>query len=229
MFFKKKSSKITSDHCLSALAGAKDIPLNNVKVCSGVTETILNSIFCDDISSYETFYKAFVMGYYSGDLSTGNKETIDTIFSHAFGKNNIALTTLVKAQKLDGEIGAVVQNAIIYAIAMYISWEHRKPEIQNIIEFATKLPDTRQPNKTLEQHNKDMAENNPRAAVIAWSLSAVKSKKLANTVTAKMDYLLFTCEYDKEETEEELVNRIFDEQKYNPLQSTKDSFRELSK
>ena len=155
------------------------------------------------------------MGYYAEHLFTKDAETINAIYSHAIGKNNkgvpVALITIVKAQQLDGEIGAVVQNAIIYAIAMYVSWKNQHPEVQANVEFATKLPNTRQPDKTPEQHIKDMTTNNPRAGVIAWSLCAVNSKELANTVVARMDYLLFTCDYDKEETEEELVNRIFDE------------------
>ena len=216
MFFRKKP-KITSDESLSALSGAQGIPLNNVKVSSGVTETILNSIFIDDLSTYETLFKGFVMGYYADSISAVDKETLNTIYSHAICKNNkgtpVSLITIIKAQQLDGEIGAVVQNAIIYAIAMYISWEHKNPEIQDDVEFATRLPHTNQPNKTPQQHIKDMTTNNPRAGVIAWSLSAQNSKELANTVVARMDYLLFTCEHDKNETEDELVHRIFDEMK----------------
>lgn len=218
MLFKKKSSRITSEDRLSALSIASGIPLNNVKVGSGVTEFILNSIFVNDLPSYETFYKIFVLGYYGERLFSDDqdtKDTVDTIYSYAIGRNEksdpIALATLVKAQLLDGEIGAVVQNAIIYAIAMYISWDHQHPEVRPSVDFATRLPNTRQPDKTLEQHIKDMTTNNPRAEIIAWSLCATTSKKLADVVVARMDYLLSTCECDKVESEKELGLRIIDE------------------
>lgn len=216
MFFRKKS-KISSDQSLSALSGAKGIPLNNVKVSSGVTDTILSSILANDISSYEAYFKGFVMGYYAENLPVVDEKTLTAIYDHAIGKNGkgipIALITLIKAQQLDGEIGAIVQNAIVYAIAMCISSERSHPEVRDNVDFATRLPNTNQPNKTPEQHVKDMTTNNPRAGVIAWSLSATSSKDLANSVVARMDYLLFTCEYDKQETEEQLVNRIFNETK----------------
>ncbi len=216
MFFRKKSSKITSDHSFSAFMGAQAIPLNNVKVCSGVTNSILDSIFLHDISAYEVFFKGFVMGYYAENLFNKDNEAVDIIYGHAIGEDNNkkprSLDTLVKAQRLDGEIGAVVQNAIIYAIAMYISWEHQYPGTQADVEYATELPNTRQPDKSPEQHVKDMTLNNPRAGVIAWSLCATKSKKLASVVVGRMDYLLATCEYDKEESEEELTMRILNEQ-----------------
>ena len=217
MLFKKKVSKITSDQSLSALTGAKSIPLKNVKVSSGVTGSLLKSIFMYDLPNYEVFFKGFVMGYYGGNLfDNNNNEVIDIIYGHAICKDKSgepeATDTLVNAQRLDGEIGAVVQNAIIYAIAMYISWEHQYEGTQEDVEYATELPNTRQPNKTPEQHRDDMTKNNPRAGVVAWALCAVTSKELANTVVGRMDYLLSTCEYDKEESEEELTLRILDEQ-----------------
>ena len=224
MFFRKKQptmpldqSIITSEHSLAALTGVKDIPLKNVNISSGVTDSLLNSIFIMDLSAYEAFFKAFVQGYYAFDISKKDKEIADKVYSHAIVKNRsdvpLALDTLVKAQQLDGEVGAVVQYAIIYAIAMYISWEHRLPGIEHTVEYAINLPNTRQPNKTSEQHQEDFGVNNLRASVIAWSLCAVNSKDAANEVIGKMDYLLNTCEYNKVETEQELEFRVLEEGK----------------
>lgn len=214
--FKKNKSKITPEHGLSALTGAQGTPLKNVKIGSGVTNIILDSIFDYDLSSYEAFFRGFVFGYYGEALFDRDKEVIDKIYGYAIcrDKNNepSSLDTIVKAQLLDGEIGAVVQNAIIYAIAMYISWEHQHPDVVDDVKYTTKLPNARQPDKTPEQLCDEMMTNNPRASVIAWALCAPLSKELASIVVGKMYYLLYTCEHDEEESEYDLSIRILDEQ-----------------
>ena len=193
-----------------------DVPLNNIKICSGVAAAILSGQFDDDISWYRTHFNAFLVAYYKKDLLSLDKDILRKIDKCAVNTNNKnnspnSIATLVHAEELKGELGAVVQNAIIYAIAMSIAGEAKTKAMKDTIAGTSMLRgagDT----KTHEQYRADMLSEHPRASAIAETLANLESKKVAHNVVAMMGYLIDKGDTGTNETEKQKVERIFDEQ-----------------
>lgn len=157
-----------------------DEPLNNIKICSGVAAAILSGQFDDDISWYKTHFNAFLVAYYKKDLLSLDKEILRKIDEYAVNTNNEkhspnSIATLVRAEELKGELGAIVQNAIIYAIAMSIASEAKTQEMKDTIA-GTSMMRGASNTQTPEEYRAFMLSAHPRASAIAETLAHLESK-----------------------------------------------------
>lgn len=204
-----------------------DTPLNNLRICSGVAERILGDQFEDDISWYRTQFNAFLTAHFMDDMKAaknGDKDSYDKLINkvrecdkYAVNTNNKdsipnSIATLVHADELEGEIGAIIQNAIIYSLAICIATDAKTRFMKDSIA-GTSLLRGASNTKTPEAYRADMLSEHPRASVIAETLANLESKKAAQSVVTMMGYLIDKGDSGKDETEHEKIERIFDEQK----------------
>lgn len=206
-----------------------DISLNSLKLCSGVAEMILSGQFDDDISWYMTHFNAFLTAHLMNDIKDkvtrdgydgfdATSEVINKYSKYAVArgtKNNPeganSFATLMHAEELNGETGAIVQNAIIYSLAMSIATEAKTPQMKEVIQGISMIRGASN-TKTPEEYRADTLSQQPRASAIAETLAHLESKKVAHNVVAMMGYLIDKGDIGASETERQKVERIFDEQ-----------------
>lgn len=204
-----------------------DTPLNNIKICSGVAERILGDQFEDDVTWYRTQFNAFLTAYFMDDMKAaknGDKNAYDKLISkvrecdkYVVNTNNKdsapnSIATLVHADELEGEIGAIIQNAIIYSLAMCIVTDAKTPFMEDSIAGTSSLRGASN-TKTPEEYRADMLSEHPRTSAIAETLGNLESKKAAYSVVTMMGYLIDKGDNGTDENEQQKVARIFDEQK----------------
>ena len=195
-----------------------DTPLSNIKTCSGVSEWILRSQLADDPTHYRFYFNHFVFAHYGKDISSlgkGSLAVIDKLRESIVDGDTY--TVLAEVDELNDEIGAVVQNAIIFSLAIGIVTSAKTPFMKQAISNAGSLQgagDT----MTSEQYRIDMLAEHPRASAIAEASAHLESKKVAFQIVGMMGYLV-----DKgsaggaSETKQQRIDRMFEEQKYKSI------------
>lgn len=181
-----------------------DEPLNNLHIYSKVAEYILGSLLDDDPAWYRTHFSAFLLTHLKDtdgdtkDPETKIEQLTNTIKEYenyainteATGGTPSAIFTLIRAEELDGRVGAAVQNAIIYALAACIASDAKSSAVKDAIATASSLPEANRDKKSPDMHRTDMIAHHPRAAAIAEKLGHLESQKVARDVVIMMDYLI---------------------------------------
>lgn len=241
-----KSEKAQKRRRASAVV-IPDVPLNDIRVSSGVAELILSGQFENDISMYRFYFNQFLTVHLiddiKGRMDSGEKDYIDTVKdiyieygNHAVVKGSKndknwpnSFATLLKADNIDGEAGVNTRNAMIYSIAMCCVSTTQTTWMKNIIQgasMAVGAGDT----MTQGEYDEYMRSNHPRAAAIAESSGHIESEEVARKVVSMMGYFIDKAQTGgPNETERERGLRILDEQELTDiLGPIKDSLKKLS-
>ena len=207
-----------------------DTPLNDVRVSSGVADSILSGQFENDISMYRFYFNTFLIKHLGGSIKARvagneNQSAMDVMQDEIFkyekhavvkgGKSDKdwpnSFAKLLKADGLSGETGIITRNAIIFSIAMCTVTTTQTTWMKDLIGGTSRFVGASN-TKTPEEYEEYMHTNHPRATAIAESASHIESQKVAQKIVAMMGYFIDKAQAGgPDETERERGLRIFDE------------------
>lgn len=142
-------------------------------------------LFVEGAEQYALYYRAFLATASDNIELLREADKYDAITPEGW-KSPSSFATLEQAHNLQGELGILVRNAITFAVAITSG-----PSISggDMVGLAYRWEKTK-PTKPFDEYGAAMREDNPRSAVIAESIAAKHSKRLARDVVACMGYLV---------------------------------------
>ena len=209
-----------------------DTPLNDVRVSSGVADSILSGQFENDISMYMTYFNVFLVRHLTDDIKArtagrGDKAIMDAMahemnsyVRHAVVRSSKSdenwpnsFATLLKADEIGGEAGVITRNAIIFSIAMCTVTTSQTTWMKDLIGGTSMMAGASN-TKTPEEYEEYMRTHHPRATAIAEGAAHIESQKVAQKIVPMMGYFIDKGQAGGiKETEHQRGMRIFEEQK----------------
>ena len=166
--------------------------LNNLEVGSGPAQLALTKQFKSDKTYYLKVYSMFI------NAATNDQDIIKLAMEYAIGDfagDPDAYSTLVHIAPLDDELGALVQNATIFAIAVTTTYYIKGTIISSGIAEGSKTPTGEKPYapaKSWDDYVQYMKTEHPNtvAVVAQIRLGLTARSKYKRNILAVMGYLI---------------------------------------
>jgi len=164
--------------------------LNSISVGSGPAQLALEKQLKSSARHYKEMFTKFVVA--STDDPAMQRAAIECAVG-LFAREPDAYSTLVHIPVLEGELGVIVANATIFAIAATTTYFVKGTKLigGGIINFKNETGEKPYaPRMTWEEYVTYMEDNHPNATAVARQIGVGVTQKAKENVVAVMGYLI---------------------------------------